>query len=268
MTRRMRRPSIRGLGLETLARQTLARLGGDSALVDDQFREWWLAYLASHESHLISLFALTVEWGPQRERAEPTYVADVGSFPGHCAVLLSTLGYRVAAIDIDPDRAGHLWNKYGIAPWKRDIERENLPFRPKELDFAVLAEVLEHLRLNPFKPLREIHRALKPGGRLLVSVPYVSPRHRIRFLLGRDYQGDIIASYRSEEEVGHMGHYRLLSRGEVKRMLAYAGFAIRHEAIDGWLPGGRWSAVRYLGPLRSRFRSHLYVIAEKSMSDG
>jgi SAM-dependent methyltransferase len=247
--------------LEARARVTLSELAGDSELVAPHVRDWWLSYLTSHESHLLTLLDFTEKWGPASRGSS---VADVGSFPGHYAALLSRFGYEVAAIDLDPDRAPGLWTKYGIEAWKRDIEVEDLPFQSSSVDFATLSEVLEHLRVNPFKPLREIHRVLRPGGRLLVSVPYVSARHRIRFLLGKDYQGDVIAEYRSLEEVGHMGHYRLLSRAEVHAILTHSGFTVRYETVAGWLPGGRWSFIQHLGPLCDRFRSHFYVVAEKA----
>lgn len=43
-------------------------------------------------------------------------------------------------------------------------------------DTVVCSEVLEHLP-RPADALREIHRVLKPGGRIIVSVPYLSRLH-------------------------------------------------------------------------------------------
>jgi len=43
-------------------------------------------------------------------------------------------------------------------------------------DALILTQVLEHVP-DPWKVLQEIHRVLKPGGRLLLSVPLTAPLH-------------------------------------------------------------------------------------------
>ncbi len=47
----------------------------------------------------------------------------------------------------------------------------HLPFRNNSFDRSVMAEVLEHLA-EPSQALQEQHRVLKPGGLLMLSVPY------------------------------------------------------------------------------------------------
>ncbi len=46
-----------------------------------------------------------------------------------------------------------------------------LPVQTHALDVVIISEVLEHLE-TPVPALQEIRRALKPGGTLLISVPY------------------------------------------------------------------------------------------------
>src|SRR5438128_635786 len=153
----------------------------DADLVPEDYRSWWLGYLGTHREHFLELLALV------RRSARPSEeVLDVGNFPGQFSVLLDQLGYRVVGVDLKPERAGSLWQKYGLRVFKADIEVDSLPLDASAVDLVVLAEVLEHLRVNPFHALKECHRVLRPGGRLIVSVPNVSPRHRIRFLRGCD----------------------------------------------------------------------------------
>ena len=132
-------------------------------------------------------------------------------------------------------------------------------FKPSSFDVVVMSEVLEHLGVNAIHALRECHRMLRSGGHLILSVPNVSLRHRVRFLFGRDYQGDIVQEFRSLETLGHMGHFRLYSHREVSSLLEYAGFEPRVAKVAGWLPGGKWRFLRYLGPFRDHFRSHFYL---------
>lgn len=51
-----------------------------------------------------------------------------------------------------------------------------LPFRSNSIDFVYTAAVLEHVR-NPLKMGAEIHRVLKPGGRVLAAGAFMQPVH-------------------------------------------------------------------------------------------
>ena len=53
---------------------------------------------------------------------------------------------------------------------------ERLPFTDASFDTVLCTEVLEHTR-DPFAVLLEIRRVLKPGGYLLLSVPFIYPIH-------------------------------------------------------------------------------------------
>lgn len=64
---------------------------------------------------------------------------------------------------------------YGATP---DLfgSASRLPIRDTSVDTVLLLEVLEHLR-DPREALCEIHRVLRPNGRLLLSVPFLYPIH-------------------------------------------------------------------------------------------
>jgi len=53
---------------------------------------------------------------------------------------------------------------------------ESLPFKDNSFDAAVSIAVLEHVR-DPFLAAKEIMRVVKPGGTVLVAVPFLQPRH-------------------------------------------------------------------------------------------
>ena len=53
---------------------------------------------------------------------------------------------------------------------------QRLPFRDSCFDAVLSIAVLEHVD-DPFKCAAELVRVLKPGGRLLVAVPFLQPEH-------------------------------------------------------------------------------------------
>jgi SAM-dependent methyltransferase len=55
-----------------------------------------------------------------------------------------------------------------------------MPFADDSFDTAIALEVFEHVR-NPDACLSEIERVLRPGGRLLLTVPFVAPLHQLPF---------------------------------------------------------------------------------------
>lgn len=51
-----------------------------------------------------------------------------------------------------------------------------LPFVENEFDTVLCVSVLEHLE-DPRKAIAEMHRVLKPGGKIIISVPFLFPIH-------------------------------------------------------------------------------------------
>jgi len=57
---------------------------------------------------------------------------------------------------------------------------ETLPFSDDEFDATLSNETFEHLP-NPERIAQELHRVLKPGGKLLLTVPFVWPEHEMPY---------------------------------------------------------------------------------------
>jgi SAM-dependent methyltransferase len=103
---------------------------------------------------------------------------------------------------------------------------DGLPFDNDEFDCAVAIDVLEHLD-NDQRFLGELRRVLRPGGRLVVTVPNGDPRllaNRIKWRLGMTPEiyghtraGYTVAELRDSVEragfvpVGHSGYSRFFT---------------------------------------------------------
>ena len=71
--------------------------------------------------------------------------------------------FSVVSTDIDPNR-------------KPDVVVNICcsGFRDEAFDFILVSEVLEHVT-RPHDAAKEIHRLLKPGGTLILTVPFIFP---------------------------------------------------------------------------------------------
>jgi 2-polyprenyl-3-methyl-5-hydroxy-6-metoxy-1,4-benzoquinol methylase len=104
-----------------------------------------------------------------------------------------------------------------------------LPFPDGSFDRALCLDVLEHLTYEDQpRAFAELHRVLRPGGELFVSVPNLAHlQSRIQFLL----RGRLI---RTASEIKHPGDRPVF---EYRRMAARAGFAlVRREGIFPTIP--------------------------------
>ena len=76
------------------------------------------------------------------------------------------LGYRYVPVDYESVHAAAL------------VDAHALPFADASFDAVTAIALLEHIRY-PFVMMREVHRVLKPGGRLLGTVSFLEPFHQV-----------------------------------------------------------------------------------------
>lgn len=57
-------------------------------------------------------------------------------------------------------------------------DNDRIPLAAATVDCALCTEVLEHCP-NPLQVLQEVQRVLKPGGHLLITIPFLWPLHEV-----------------------------------------------------------------------------------------
>jgi SAM-dependent methyltransferase len=120
------------------------------------------------------VFHLRKGEGPQR-------VLDIGCGSGHAMELLSSLGWDAVGVEFDP-QAAEVGRSKGLTIFDGDVSAQG--FAGDSFDAVVLSHVIEHLP-QPLATLREIHRLLKPGGRLVMLTPNADGLGHRRY--GRDW---------------------------------------------------------------------------------
>lgn len=78
-------------------------------------------------------------------------------------------------LDIEVSGHSHLNEKIDVF-----YDGKQVPFNDNYFDNVFCSEVMEHV-FNPDESLLEINRVLKPGGKLLLTCPFVWPEHEAPF---------------------------------------------------------------------------------------
>jgi SAM-dependent methyltransferase len=103
-------------------------------------------------------------------------VLDVGCAFGYGTAALRGRGDSppwVVGIERDAEHVGHAGRAYPWLPFLR-ADAQALPFGDGSVDAVVMLDIVEHMA-DPSAVFVEARRVLRPGGCLVVSVPYKGP---------------------------------------------------------------------------------------------
>ncbi len=123
---------------------------------------------------------------------------------------------------------------------------EKLPFPADFFDAVILADVLEHLK-KPERILQLIKFHLKPGGRIIASIPNIA-NFKVRFRL--------LAGKFQYEEFGILDntHLRFYTLDTAKQLIASAGYRILDVKFTSW----NWKFPAFLRPYLTRERDRSF----------
>jgi SAM-dependent methyltransferase len=110
-------------------------------------------------------------------------LVDVGTSEGPYRRVFAPYVTRYVGLEYPPsvlEKRPDLWAILERLKRAVDVfgDGNRLPFADESVDTVLSTEVLEHVP-DPRRCVREMARILKPGGRLLVTVPFVHPLHEL-----------------------------------------------------------------------------------------
>ena len=150
---------------------------------------------------------------------------DAGAGFGRHAFEAARQGAEVYALDWAQDEVTATRNMFGAMMQMNEVpsstfggalrgDATRLPFADGTFDVVVTSEVLEHIQ-DDVTAISELHRVLKPGGTLGVTVPTWWPE-KINWMLSDEYH--------APKSPG--GHVRIYSATELKAKLRSAGLEV------------------------------------------
>lgn len=151
-------------------------------------------------------------------------VMDLGCGSGQTAGFLKEKGRFawVCGVEGSPDAAAVARQRMDLV-LEGDIEKIEYPFPGESFDIILALDILEHL-VDPWTTVRKLHSLLKPGGRLIVSIPNVRHYSVVFPLL---FLGD----WRyTQEGLLDSTHIRFFTRKTALKLFLAQGFSI--ECMD------------------------------------
>ncbi|HZT74409.1 MAG TPA: methyltransferase domain-containing protein [Terriglobales bacterium] len=161
-----------------------------------------------------------------------------------------------------------------------NVEQAPWPYSDASFDLVLCCEILEHLSFDPMAMLSEIHRVLRPGGRLLLTTPNIASAKAVEYIANGE--SPYCWSQYEPEGLATDRHNREYTTSEVARLLAAAGFsperlqtrnfywrrptAVRARlAAQGcslaWRGDTTLALARKTGPVRERYPGEFYMAA-------
>jgi len=94
-------------------------------------------------------------------------VLELGCGPGKYVAMISQLGFEVIGVDPVTFPSWEVIKKNTLAELRSDVFAEQLPFQSEYFDHAVCLGALLYFD-SPQTAMSELHRVMKPGGRLVL----------------------------------------------------------------------------------------------------
>lgn len=140
-------------------------------------------------------------------------IVEAGSGLGFWVALLAEAGFRACGMDVSEEALEQARRTFPGLRFERGDVRE-LPFSKASLSGYVSFGVAEHFREGPDVVLREAARVLRPGGVLILSVPWISLLRRLE-------------PRASVEEAAKGSFYQyFFERREIEERIARCGFCV------------------------------------------
>lgn len=155
----------------------------------------------------------------------PGRILDAPCGTGLFSRFLKDKGFSVLASDINQD----FFMGHDINFQKADLDR-NLPFENQSFDYITCLEGLEHLE-NPHHLLREFHRVLKIGAKLIITTPNtLSVYSRFRYFLIGYF--DFFGGYYADVSNFYVFHINPVGFPELYHVLTKNGFLIEETTSN------------------------------------
>lgn len=187
-------------------------------------------------------------------------IVDAGCGVARWPIYLRQRGYRVFGLEWSHEACRIAkQTDAGLEVLRSDVRR--IPLADASVDAVLSLGVVEHDEAGPLPALREARRILRPGGIMVLAVPYNNP---LRRLLVNRLQSYVTRKRRRADWKLGFAEYRF-SGSEVKGFLHQTGFEVVAMYPNDLRPPknmGMW--VDYnnltLNPFRPVAREQLFVI--------
>jgi methionine biosynthesis protein MetW len=147
---------------------------------------------------------------------------EIGCGTGGTLELLKQRGaVYTAGVDINAESIKMATDRGLDSAIVADIEKDELPYREKEFDCIILADVLEHL-YDPWNTLKKMTYYLADDGYILISLPNIKYYKVIRRLIFHDEW-----TY-SDAGILDSTHIRFFTLREIYRILESSGLKSVH----------------------------------------
>lgn len=179
-------------------------------------------------------------------------LVDVGCGAGSYLSEMRDLGWNVIGVEPSPVAAGLAREGLGLDVRQGSLEQVGLP--DANADVAVMRMVLEHVP-DPRRTLEEVSRILRPGGRLLLSVPNAGSVEAKLF--GRHWF--------AWELPRHLSHFTVTSLTALLRETGFSVVRVRHLVNANNLAASLGYVLGRTGPARP-WASRLLIPAAAALA--